>query len=336
MSIGFNDNIKVLTGKPIDSRYTNVDGDPYIDVAQVYSQIPLAYRYIGLTVFVIDKEYWFKNDIDTLIEKSGGGGGDTESVILANNITLSGTEYGNYKSGDTIVGGTTLQTMFEQMMILTVEPTFDLTPNSQIIEIGNTISFNLNSVFNQNDAGVINLYTLDKVYNSVSSNLVSSASIIAYDDTTTQVILEGAELEYTAIVSYDASAILPLGSIEDITTITGVRAYFNGSSTDTSTPTTSTQIRALNDSGLNPQNGTTFTINIAVGSTRVVFAYPATLQDVSSVKYVELGNGEVKDTFTQTQFIVEGANGESGINYKIYTYIPAVPYGGAATYNVTI
>jgi hypothetical protein len=83
-------------------------------------------------------------------------------------------------------------------------------------------------------------------------------------------------------------------------------------------------------------NGTTFTLNITAGATSVKFAYPAALRDVSSVKYVELGNGEVKDTFILTNELVEGAVGFTSINYKVYTYIPAIPFGDAVTYSVTI
>ena len=106
--------------------------------------------------------------------------------------------------------------------------------------------------------------------------------------------------------------------------------------TGSTTPTTSANVRTLANSYLNPVNGYSLTLNIASGTTRIVIAYPATLEDVSSIKYVELGNAEVKDTFVETLVNVEGANSFTAISYKVFTYLPSVPFGANATYNVTI
>ncbi|NPV12866.1 MAG: hypothetical protein HPY57_13930 [Ignavibacteria bacterium] len=116
-------------------------------------------------------------------------------------------------------------------------------------------------------------------------------------------------------------------------TITGKRKAFYGNS---NSGTTSTLIRALSGSILGPVNGSTFTINIPSGAWNVVFAYPSTLQNVTSVKYVEGLNAEIKDIFTQTTVSVQGANGYSAINYKVYIYTPVEPFSTTATYNVTI
>lgn len=332
MSIKFNDNFKISTGKPINSVYYNASGLPYVDQSEVFTQIPLSYRFVGLTVNIAGEEYWFQNDLEALV---GKGAGDAGTVVVDPEITLSGTTYGNYADGDTIQSGTSVQEVLTNMMTLTQLPTMNLTPNSQNKEVGTVLDLNLDSVFNQNDAGAINQYTLDKVYNSVSSNLVDNPSVTSYNDVG-DTVLEGAESVYTAKVFYDWTALVDAGNIEDITTITGVRAYFYVGDTGTSAPTTSALVRGLGNSDLAPENGTTFTIDIPSGATRVVFAYPDSLQAVSSVKYVELGNGEVKDTFSLSTVNTEGANSFAGVDYKVYTYLPAVPFGGAATYNVTI
>lgn len=334
MSIKVNDNFKVLTGKPINAVYYNNIGLPYTDETEALAQIPLAYRFLGLTINIAGDEYWFKSNLTSLIEK--GGTSTSSNVVIDEDITLSGTTYGNYADGDTILVGTTLQEVFVNMMTLTQLPTMNLTPDSGIIEVGTIIDITLNSTWVQGDAGILTQYTLDKVYNSIATSLVDDTSIISYDDTTTDQILEGEELTYTAKVYYAQSELVSAGNIEDISIFTGVRAYFYVGDTGTIAPTTSALVRSLGNSGLNPQNNTSFTINIPSGATRVVFAYPDTLQAVSSVKYVELGNGEVKDTFDLTNVTVEGANSYTGIVYKIYTYIPAIPYGDSATYIVTI
>jgi hypothetical protein len=119
-------------------------------------------------------------------------------------------------------------------------------------------------------------------------------------------------------------------------TFTPRRASFYGADTVAGAASTSAAVRLLGNSVLGHANGSTFTLNIPAGSTRVTIAYPATLRTLNSVKYVEVGNSEVKDTFTETAVSVEGANGASPISYRVFTYQPSIPFGSAATYTVTI
>lgn len=120
-------------------------------------------------------------------------------------------------------------------------------------------------------------------------------------------------------------------------TITGHRKTFYGTTTDKGVVTTSDVIRALSgksSSALN--NGSTFTVSIPVDAQRVIIAYPATLRDVTSIKDVNGMNAEIKTGFTQSTVEVEGANGYSAIQYKVYTMDYASPNDTANTYTVTI
>jgi len=74
MAINLNDNIKVNAGKPLDSKYLN-GTVPYANIAEVNSTIALSERYLGLTVLVVNKEYWYKTStLDAgLIEKLPDG-----------------------------------------------------------------------------------------------------------------------------------------------------------------------------------------------------------------------------------------------------------------------
>ena len=87
--------------------------------------------------------------------------------------------------------------------------------------------------------------------------------------------------------------------------------------------------------------GTKLTVDIPVGAKSVVFAYPATLRDVSSVidsatKY------EIKSSFnTDTagaalSVDVEGANSYTAKTYKVYYSNFANPTTDANSYVVTI
>jgi len=80
MAIILNDNIKINAGKPSESKYLNTSNLPYSGstiaaaLNAVTTAIPISERYLGLTVLVTtggtyNTEYWFKTDVNTLIEK---------------------------------------------------------------------------------------------------------------------------------------------------------------------------------------------------------------------------------------------------------------------------
>lgn len=83
-------------------------------------------------------------------------------------------------------------------------------------------------------------------------------------------------------------------------------------------------------------NGNTFTITIPTGALRVMFAYPATLRDVTSVQDVNGMNAEIKSAFTLHNIEVEGASGYTAIGYKVYVMDLANANDTANTYKVTI
>lgn len=117
--------------------------------------------------------------------------------------------------------------------------------------------------------------------------------------------------------------------------ITGYRNSFYGTLTEKG-ELTSDIIRSLGKSNKALANGSTFGITIPVGAMRVVFAYPATLRDVSSVKDVNGLNAEISGAFTKSTVSVEGLNSFQGINYKVYVTDFAEAVATANTYNVTI
>lgn len=118
--------------------------------------------------------------------------------------------------------------------------------------------------------------------------------------------------------------------------ITGYRNTFYGTVTEKA-EVTSTIIRGLSGkSNAAWSNGKPFTVNIPVGAVRVIFAYPATLQDVSSVKDVNGLNAEIKSAFTKSAVTVAGAGADAGIEYKVYVTDFADPVEKANSYTVTI
>lgn len=113
------------------------------------------------------------------------------------------------------------------------------------------------------------------------------------------------------------------------------RKYFYGSTTDNGTEITSSVVRGFTGSTKAATKGTKFTLNVVEGARRVVIAYPATLNDLTSVTDVNAFGTDITDSFTKSLVSVEGANGYTAIQYKVYVYEPATALG-ADTYNVTI
>lgn len=102
MAIIVNDNYSVNAPKPADSRYLN-NRTPWVSVSEVNSNIPISYRYTGLTVNIAGVEYWYMNDIEDvgLVEKNTGVGS------VGNGLTLNGDiiSLGGNLTGNTIFNG---------------------------------------------------------------------------------------------------------------------------------------------------------------------------------------------------------------------------------------
>jgi hypothetical protein len=100
MSIQLNSNLKIAAPAPIDKRYLSertIAGSPlpYSADTEVYSTIPSTERYTGLTVNILGVEYWFKDNVTTVIKKESGG-------------TITGGTAGLHTSGKSIALGGTL------------------------------------------------------------------------------------------------------------------------------------------------------------------------------------------------------------------------------------
>lgn len=118
--------------------------------------------------------------------------------------------------------------------------------------------------------------------------------------------------------------------------ITGFRNSFYGTVTAKDT-VTSAVIRGLSGkSGKALTNGATFNVSIPVGAMRVIIAYPATLRDVTSIQDVNGMSAEIKPSFAKSTVQVEGANGATAIDYKVYTLDYANANDAVNTYKVTI
>jgi hypothetical protein len=103
MAIQLNDNLKINVGNPIDSRYLNSCNYPYVSVAAVNADIPQSQRYSGLTVNILNTEYWYQtgtNDGNLVIKNASG------TTLCANNgLAKNGNivSLGGILTGDTLI-----------------------------------------------------------------------------------------------------------------------------------------------------------------------------------------------------------------------------------------
>lgn len=119
--------------------------------------------------------------------------------------------------------------------------------------------------------------------------------------------------------------------------ITGYRNSFYGTYASKDGTVDSTYIRGLSGkSGKALANGSTFTISLPAGAQRVVFAYPASLREVNSVKDVNGLNAEIKSAFTMNTVKVAGANEYAPQDYRVYITDFAAPLEKANSYTVQI
>lgn len=95
-------------------------------------------------------------------------------------------------------------------------------------------------------------------------------------------------------------------------------------------------IRGLNKTDKALKAGDSVTIALPAGAVRVVFAYPATLRDITSVKDVNGLNAEIVSAFKKETITVAGAGNDSGISYKVFTTEFADPIEKANNYIVKI
>lgn len=277
---------------------------------------------------------------------------DTDKVFLASAISVKGQTLGSYKDGDTIEAGTSLTSLLKKQFAKQIPPTYtnpsySMSPGDQWVESGTYVTPTINGSYNQNDGGAIISYVLTRLYGGQSEELINDTTIRTYSQPQIMV-KDGASLKYTGVLRYGDGPIkndnldepYPSTSIKAnqftrTCTYNGQRKCFYGRDKQPSKAADSAAVRALPQNVMNPNNGTKLTISILAGDTRVTFAYPANLRDVNSVVSSAL-NLNVKDTFTKELVDVEGANGYDAMQYKVYTYIPAIPFASSDTYTVTI
>ncbi len=265
------------------------------------------------------------------------------------NLVVS-TNIGMYEDGQIIAKDTPILDVVKNMLTTVKNPTYTQplietsTTQQLLVESGTTITPEILSTFTQNDAGTLSAFRVKEngvvVLNDVAVSPYTAVAHRIIDTTETYIAevdyLDGPVKKTNLGAYYPAGQIIAGTKVSTPISITGARKAFYGIDTASKIAlSTSDEVRLLN-SIMNVSEGTTIEIFIPQGTQKVTFAYPETLRDVSAVKYIEFANSEVKDIFQKTVVAVEGAEGGNAINYKLYTFIPAVPFQKDVNYKITI
>lgn len=181
----------------------------------------------------------------------------------------------------------------------------------------------------------------DTAGHSATTASGSFDAVVVADDTNYTITAkathtEGAVPKTNVGNDYAAGKIASGTKTKTSSAITGFRNSFYGTVTAKDTMT-SAIVRGLSGkSGKALTNGATFNVSIPVGALRVIIAYPATLRDVTSIQDVNGMSAEIKPSFAKSTVQVEGADGATAIDYKVYTLDYANANDAANTYKVTI
>ena len=316
-----------------------------------------------------------KSDIDNKIADGiiDGGGiiltSDTDEIVFINpkaekrviksktqkDYTLNGTTLGALEDGAVIKEGTSIDELLamitqKSVPATYVAPTITLSRVSGSAtgsqEVGTNISVALKSLFTQNEAGALTAHDILKndvvvFEGDVTNPLEHTVDSFALGEETvtfkSQASYEAGVIKNDNLGNPSPDNAVAAGSIKSSgISFTGQRAYFYGTGVGELPELNSANIRALNNKKLNAKANTVFEIPVAIGQQYVIFAYPSTLREVNQVMYVETNDTGMAPNFDHTLVEVEGANGFTAAEYRVYTYRMGVPAAASMTFKVTI
>ena len=271
--------------------------------------------------------------------------------------TLNGTSLGALSNGAKIPAGTSIDDLLNLITQKAIHPTYTK-PTVSIAksgsgtasgnyEAGTSITPIFTATFNKNDGGDLTKIAILKGGSEVGSDTTSP-----YTYTGTATVLGDETVTFTAQATYtdgpvknnnlnqpDATGQIKAGTVtSNGLSYVGQRNLFWGTGVGDLPEITSDNIRSLTNKKLNPTNGYSWDIPIAVGQQYVMFAYRSTLRDVNQIMYVETNDTGMKDSFTKTTVnVADTRGGENGtVEYKCYTYKMAAPAAASMTFKVTI
>lgn len=303
---------------------------------------------VSRTAYVYNADHWEAMD----------GNYDAANVYLGDNITLAGeySSIGNYKKGNVITAGTSVQSMIMNMLTKRLQPTktdpsASVTLNSGANEVGTkitpTYSASLSAGgYTYGPATGITATSWSVVAKNGSTNVSTlTTSSGSFDEITVD---ENTNYKVTATATYDAGPVA-LDNLGDTSNpevkiaagsksatsgaITGYRAWFygykNASSLLDVANLTSANIRALTST-----NGSIATKMETNQMQQMFFAAPK--GKIKSVTVANASNGAPQTVYKVTDIMVEGANGFTAVAYDVFYVANAKAELGSSKFNITV
>ena len=265
-------------------------------------------------------------------------------------ITATGTSLGGIADGTILEAGTSLDDFIKKLLVKRIpasytKPTLNLATTVPVTpqECGSVINPTLTATFTKNDGGNLNSIEIQKGADKVTgteSPLTSEQSVTFAD----------AAVSYKAVAAYEEGPIkndnlgeqspnghIMAGSINSNTlTFQGKRATFAGTGVGEIPELDSDAIRAFTRKGLGLGKNAKFDVLVEVGQQHIVIAYPATVGDITQIRYEEANDNNMAANFQKQIVQVAGANNFTPINYNVYTYKMAVPAAAKMTFKIIL
>lgn len=306
-------------------------------------------------------DYLEENPVESQITINGegpdeNGNFDIPAPTTQEPITVNGVTGLGIADGATIPAGVSFEDFVKMVVQKAIpatytKPTVSISNNggqaSGNVEAGSSITPKLKATFTKNDAGNLTSIAIKKGSTNVTTGTASpltyaGSAIVIGDETITfsatatygDAPVKNNNLGQESKENWFAGGTVSSGNYS----ITGKRNLFYGTGIGAVPTINSGMVRSLASTKLNPANGTSFNIQVAVGQQYIAFAYPATLRDVNNVTYVEANDSGMAANFTKTTTnVADARGGTNGLkSYKVYTYAMAAPAAAAMTFKVTI
>ena len=260
-------------------------------------------------------------------------------------ITVNG-QHGSLQDGEVLPTGTRVYDIIQAMLDKDYErpygyPIFKLTGIDEQLEVGTEGNYTITPVFEQNDAGELINFKLEKYSMENNKFEVIKSSDTLFTHTEYINIKDNSLLMFRGTVSFKEGIIkvqdekevpgnIEAGELTYTLLITGVRKCFYGVDMDTTLPVVdSNEVRKLTSTVLFEKD--LISLDIPTGTKRITFAIPLYMIQPRRIVSKKLGY-DVKEVFEKSIVRVKGNMGYDDIEYQVYTYIPDTKFPSEDTY----
>lgn len=265
-------------------------------------------------------------------------------------IKATGTSLGGIADGTTLEAGTSLDDFIKKLLVKRIpasytKPALNLATTVPVTsqECGTTITPTLTATFTKNDGGNLTSIEIQKG----SEKITGKESPLTSEQTVT---FADAAVSYKAVAAYEEGPIkndnlgeqspnghIMAGSINSNTlTFQGKRQTFAGTGVGSLPELNSANVREFTARGLGLGKNSKFDVLVDAGQQHIVIAYPASIGDITQIRYEEGNDNNMAANFQKQVVQVEGANAFTPINYNVYTYTMDVPAAAKMTFKITL